>query len=493
MTPSSANTGGERVSSAEPEHTAALGARAGDGSAAVTYADRILALQRTAGNAAVGRFLSAEGTRRPPARRTLLRAPPTTAAPTATVTTTVERGALSPDIKRTSTEVLKEDLLVVKAKVKGLKTPSDSVVALALSPGMTIESGGWEGTTYVWKIRASSIGTFPLVISMVGGVNEAETTMVTVRSDAADQLRAIVEAQAILTRRFAEADKRLAEGGKQFAAAFKRHDTELKNVEAGEKLDTEMMWGVVFAALGGFAGGMAGALAKRSLDVFGGKDFSKTIPGEGFTDLGKDTVKYAVRSLSKSAPSVTGDSTAPGTGTLPSLPKSERKPVKPEPLTFYLDLKAALEAEKIEAFSHLEVVIATLRTLAARSSTVLFDEDPAVWAKKADVLIDTIAKQLETSELKFYEALWAAWFKAYYLPIIDFEAMQRSGRRYQLGFRPRSNSLRLTELLQQVVKTCGYASVQEFAEKYGDREAKQKEVDRLNTKFWEDWKKERGW
>ena len=206
---------------------------------------------------------------------------------------------------------------------------------------------------------------------------------------------------------------------------------------------------------------MAGALAKRSLDVFGGKDFSKTIPGEGFTDLGKDTVKYAARSLSKSAPSVTGDSTAPGTHA--AFAAQERAQagqagaadVLPRP-------QGRAGGREDRGLSHLEVVIATLRTLAARSSTVLFDEDPAVWAKKADVLIDTIAKQLETSELKFYEALWAAWFKAYYLPIIDFEACTL-WQAYQLGFRPRSNSLRLTELLQQVVKTCGYASVQEFA------------------------------
>lgn len=466
--------------------------RAGDmavrAAASPAFADRVLALQQSAGNAAV---------------TTLLRQPRRESAgarPQASIKTSVRRGGLGRFTSRTRNTVLRDDVIVVRARVKGVQNPSKDVGAILLHPpGLTVESQRWFGDTCVWEVRAASIGRFELKVSLVGAVTKELVHTIEVVRDADDQKTAILRALIKLENRFDRAAERLDRAGIAFSRAFGRQKDELAGVAAGERLDNELLWGVVFAGLGGFAGGAVGGLLKpKVMEALQRADAISRRPRltealrEGFTDLGKDIVKFGVRTAGKPSAPTIGDSTAP--------PRSHhghdgddrdsRKPVLDDPHEFHLSLKVELSEEKVLIRDVLEVMVDRVQAEAGRRAGAVFGDDPLALVSKADALLDTITKQTNTDEDRYYEALWGAWVNAHYYSV---EKRHLLAAPLDGDFGPYAvfgPGRRMTRLLHNVATACGYPSLEAFLNKHPppDIDAKQKEADRKNE-CWLPWGK----
>ena len=75
--------------------------------------------------------------------------------------TEIKKGALGPRVRRERDRVLKEDLVVVRARVSGIGNAQAAgfTFKAAVEP-LTVEAASWVGNNaYEWKIRAGAIGS----------------------------------------------------------------------------------------------------------------------------------------------------------------------------------------------------------------------------------------------------------------------------------------------------------------------------------------------
>jgi hypothetical protein len=294
-----------------------------------------------------------------------------------------------------------------------------------------------------------------------------------------------------LEKRFDRAEARLDRAGMAFSRAHGRQKEELAGVAAGERLDNELLWGVVFAGLGGFVGGALGGVLKPNVmaalqraDALSRRPKLSNALTEGFTDLGKDIAKFGVRTAGKPSAPTIGDSTAP--------PRSQqrheggegvsRKPVLDDPQEFHLGLRVALHDERDLISDALEAMIDRVQAETGRRSDVVFSDDPLALVSQADALLDTVTRKTDTEENHYYEALWGAWVKAHYYTV-DKRHLLAAPADGDFGpyavFGP---GRRMRRLLNNVATASGYPSLDAFLEKYPppDIKAKQGEADRKN-------------
>jgi hypothetical protein len=446
----------------------------------------------------------------------------------------VRRGGLGPWMPRRPTSLLRGDALVVGARVEGVANPSRSIKPLIalIKGGLKVEKEGWQGDTYVWRIRAESVGEFPLIVSVwdrtskapgtsidsgrdgrptfgrvepltfgpkpfafdrdrrpgFGRVIEELSVSITVLGDVGNQGRATTTAMHELNTRFKVAERQVVAAGRAFNTAFRSYDAELKAVEAGQQHDRDMLWGILFAGLGGFVGGAVGGLVKpqveRMLTNAGAGPRLSNALREGITDAAKDPAKFGTRVLGRSYPGTLGDSTAPP-GSRPRATARPPKRVGDNPQDFYLSLQGMLLDEQKaigdafgEQLKHLEV-------LAARDARALFSEDPVAWVSDAiDRVYPEMLRMRSWKEADwnryyadqttyYYEQLWGAWVKAnYYAVRVESRATQvpkLGGAPYR--FAVDTPGWRMNRQLRQVAKTCGY-DLPSFLAKYGDFGAK---------------------
>jgi hypothetical protein len=299
-------------------------------------AHRVRALQRSAGNAAV--------------RRLLTKGQPARTRPRASITVSVRPGGLARWMPRRPTRLLKGDVLVVRARVEGVVDPSESVTPLInfIRGGLKVVKEGWRGGTYEWRIRAESVGEFPLDISLwhprTGGSKDSTgdgmsvgrdqrltfgrgsrldfgnerdfgrveplsfgparrftfvrdggsisrvfkvfAREITVLGDIGNQHVTMTRTMSELDDRFDVAGRELDTTAMAFTTAFRRYDEELKAVEAGVRHDSDMAWGILFAGLGGFVGGAVGGLVKPQVE--------KLLAKAGLTGESTDTLRGKV-------------------------------------------------------------------------------------------------------------------------------------------------------------------------------------------------------
>ena len=108
--------------------------------------ERLLALQRSHGNAAVTNFLHDRRSR-----------------PRVSIGASVRRGGRGPEIPGWPASMLKEDELVIRARVRDPKGPVYVRIDHAHT-GLKVGEGSWQGDTYMVAIRGVALGAFPLEI-----------------------------------------------------------------------------------------------------------------------------------------------------------------------------------------------------------------------------------------------------------------------------------------------------------------------------------------
>jgi hypothetical protein len=461
------------------------------------HAGHVLALQRSAGNAAVGRLLRQQRSGQEPTKP---RRDPAPQKPRTTIRTEVEPGGLLPSQPRTPYRVLNGDLMVIKARVAGdgNMTAVAPVIELDLE-GLSVESTVRQPNSVVWKVRAIARGRYRLSIITERGVNQRTIEVV---GDADDELTAILDAQAIITRRYGGARTRVWQASRAFKKAYDEHESQLRKAAAGESLDKDLLFMVVVFALGLFPLGasaavgrlvvgeaaastpigstlistaglfVGGAIADVLALVFYGNPLSGTAEaptGEGITEPGRGINEFASRMLARPARKTAGGS---------------RSPILADPVDFLLKLELALLKEDDRLQKDLGAVTDSLIGRAARSSRALFDTDPVARASRPDVVLDRFALQLETDWKAYYEALWAAWVNRFYYRV-RFQPSVRHPKSDGVAYRVDSAGRHIDDQLDIVVKNLGnYPNRQAFLAKYADRQAREKEAARLTNRYW---------
>jgi hypothetical protein len=380
-----------------------------------TPAEDLLALQRAAGNAAVGRLLGAQ--------RGLHRAPPQhggTAAPARPVDVTSlgakiipggeGRTGGKPDVRpmgANTTKVFKGDTVTFTAGFDGAAADGGAGFSVGTNGDGAVQGAGkWIGDrTYQWSVVFTKVGHKQVSVQ---GAGSTFTENFEVVADIVDFIAACVEAQSKVLERFAAASEKLGTIGVEYNKAFAQQEGDLKEVAESEKMVDDLIWGAFFAAVGGAAGGAVGGWIKRTKDgLYKNDDF--------LIDTGKDLMKFTVRSVDKlrggSGPRTSGDSTAPGDPGDPGKGRGERKAAGKDPFEYVSGLSVTVGAEGRKAHGKLGELIHGAREARDANSKADFEDDPvAIVGGGVDLKeIDAITADKKT----FLKQLWKAWLGRY--------------------------------------------------------------------------------
>jgi hypothetical protein len=229
-----------------------------------------------------------------------------------------------------------------------------------------------------------------------------------------------ISTQSKLLSSFMAASERLNLAGNALRIAYNEQKADLDDVAASEKLASDLVLGVIFAAAGGFAGGAVGGWMKQ---VAGGR-YAKA---DHVVDTAKDTMKFAVRSIQKSRSgtrlSTPGDSTAPTVDQLPTL-RGDRAPTGEDPVEFLTRLGARVSAEG----KHVQDLFTTVVEQARTSGADEFDEDPASVLGNARQL-EEIATTLPIEKGTYTKKLWQSWLENYAYKAVEGEVRDQVRRK----------------------------------------------------------------
>jgi hypothetical protein len=231
-------------------------------------------------------------------------------------------------------------------------------------------------------------------------------------ADLQDFMLAVSGAQAELIGKFAAATAKLNTAAGAFRRAQETQQKALSAVAGAEKMGDDLLWGALFAVLGGLAGGAAGSSLKSTLQTMEPKIDAVAI--DGLTDSGKDFVKFSIRSLDKlrgAGTSTKGDSTSSSVRPEAEAHGKEKASGK-SPFDFLTNCAAVIESDKVVVQGRLAEMIAAAREARNANSIVDFDEDPmAIATKRSEV--DQISSELGAGEAYYAKGLWESWLKNY--------------------------------------------------------------------------------
>ena len=384
--------------------------------------ETVIALQRIAGNEAVGRLLSDPGRQ---TARPLMRAPKE-AEPAGGVLTQnpqvgmwsvhVEpggQGAGIPRIDATTgkSKVFPGDKAIIKAQfVKLEKSDHDYIGHSVVSSADVNVKDRWaDARTLEWQVGFSKVGAKEVSIDVSQDEPiDSYTEEFQVVADLADFTLACVEAQSTLRGKFDRASRHVNEAASAFRKAYAEQQDDLDVVLAHQKMIDDLIFGAVFAAAGGFVGGALGGWLKGVKDgAFKSSDW--------LIDTAKDTVKFGVRSTDRlrggGGVAVQGDSHSPGR-TDPEKPRGQYKAAGKDPLDFLADLSARIAGEGEEAQATLTKLISDAREARNASSKADFDEDPVAIVSK-DLQLESIVSDLPIDKSLYLKGLWKTWLETY--------------------------------------------------------------------------------
>ncbi len=388
------------------------------------------ALQRTVGNQNVTNLIQAQPNHKKSTAQHAAKKP--AYRPDAVFSVQVIPGSEGPGIKREASgihhKIFKGDTIVIRAKFKRLTTEQKE--SFAAHTTKTVVSGtdeepelawqpniNWESNTvHAWKFTASKVGDYVLQVGFNGpNVSQYEVRNVTVVSDVQDFALACTEAQSTLSGKFHRATRILNEAATAFRQAYAEQETLLSEEAARTKMEEEIVFGVLFAAAGGYAGGALATNLKglRSLTKVDLKGEAQQLLSEAVIDSAKDTAKFAVRSLDK----LRGGSKSKGSGASPSPDVSDPirmgggkyQPAGEHPQDFLTNLSSRVAAEGEAAQAVLTNLIHDARTARDANSKVDFDEDPNEVVNRGRML-DQLSNGLVTDKKVYLARLWKAWY-----------------------------------------------------------------------------------
>jgi len=467
----------------------------------------VLALQRSAGNVAVGRLLRQQRPAQAPVR--------TSGIP---VTLEVERGGLSRSVRRRRGELFVGDRLVVTAWFEGVRAGRSARI-LRGPPDLAVEREGWEqGDRYVWRMRAVTLGSFQLEIAVAGdGVRRRVKRTIAVVGDADDRQTAIDDAKLIIEQRFSAATDRLLQASGAFKYAYEQHKAELAQAKAAEDLDKYLVWMVLAFGLGLVPIGAApaigtavlgealagSALVSRLISVAGGvaggaiadilalalmfDEAQVAAPnGEFVTAPGKGIAEYASRTIGR-----------PGYRTEEDATISPYKPILTDPESFHVNLEEALHNEMVRIRRQLTNMKASDGAWPARSSRARFKEDPVALAKRPDAALDALATKPEIDWKRYYEALWGVWVRVFYYRVAFVPYTGPAALGGAASYEVQSPGWRVRGAVRDAAFKCpgadgrGYkrrgwfgeeGDLDAFVAKYGDRRSKELEAAARNAR-----------
>lgn len=385
----------------------------------------VLAFQSSVGNLALSRLMSAGAV---PVQRKGPKGtadkPVTSATPGQIVSwgVQIKKGAEGADQQRpmtaTGNKVFKGDTALVTIEFAGdVQNGGHGGIAIQEVGSGIVSAASWK-TPRIHQLTVTFTKVGRATFNMnAGAPAEVHQESFDVVADLADFQAACSQAIATVGARYDAAIGTLNKASVAYNTAYKKQESALKDVDAEEKLVGDLLWGAVFAAGGGLAGGMVGGRLK---DVFtaarkGGADIGSVGEG-GLTDTAKDLTKFLVRSSDKikglatggqqgSGPSTKGDSTSD-----PSAHKSDKKPSEADPFEFLTEHAANLLTEKASLQAALAKVIGEARAARDANSKADFDQDPLAVVEAGTDLV-TIANELSTNYKEHLAALWASWLE----------------------------------------------------------------------------------
>lgn len=385
----------------------------------------MLALQAVAGNSAVARLLQ-------PALQRKTEKPVPLKAPAEPVldawdvklepTPRPHQGAGKPRVIKSSLKegkpkVFVGDTVIVRAHVKHLddKTFRTLQTNARLTGGVAMGDTEREGTEVLrWRLTFQAPGPatadFDVALAPKSPLDNTlnapgHSVSFLVVQDIEHFALSCISAQSKLLSKFMAASERLNLSANALRIAYNEQKADLEDVAASEKLADDILFGVIFAAVGGGAGGLLGGWLKT---VSGGK----LAKADHIIDAGKDTLKFVVRSGQKAIPggarvSTSGDSTAPTTDQLPTL-RGDRAPTGEDPVEFLTRVGARVSAEGKNVQELLSVIVDKARKGGADE----FDEDPeSVLANVGQ--LEAIATQLPIEKGAYLKELWKTWLENY--------------------------------------------------------------------------------
>jgi hypothetical protein len=371
--------------------------------------ERVLTgLQRTYGNAAVSNLLQPVAQREP--------APAATSAPAEVKWNRhFDRGGLggSRTLGQDGQHTLfRGDVLVVTATgSSGGAAPTAEVEQTYEGrTSRTTVPGSVLGASVEWRFELPTVGSYSVTFA---GVGTTHTEHVNVVTDFNDFLASCQQAHTLIDQKYNAAIARMTRASEAYDAAWKDQQKDLTALHRQEQIAGEIITGLIFAGVGGLAGGWIGDVAK-------GLKLSGPV-----TDGGKDLTKYLARTAprltgpSGSMPVTPGDSVDRTSGLdVSSAPSGRDAAAGVDPMTAMTRLMRALLSEKDHLLDQLDKTIDAARTGRASHGVEAFGDDPRTVVAQ-DHRLETAMAAIEIDEKFYLQTLWHAWLEEYSWVVVE--------------------------------------------------------------------------
>lgn len=305
------------------------------------------------------------------------------------------------------------DEIHVSATLSGVRLPQYLGLNLGVrgSSPRFAESVQWRGDRVTWTLKATQVGKSRLEFWVqVPGASQ-QLTHVEDMSTLLDLTRfhlAVSSAQSAAQVKLGRAVARINDAAASYERAYDLQQEILMQKAKEDQIEQDLAMGVLFAMLGGAAGGAVGGLLKKSMG-----DAAKKVGGEAVTDMGKDLIKYGVRTLPKLVSGDSGGQSGGTTDTPPGRPgisdKGENQAAGEKPSRLLYRLSANVGGDQAKIHSALQAVLdLALKRSAEGNFAGEFDEDPREYVER-DVTVDQIADAMVVDDMAYFRQLWHAW------------------------------------------------------------------------------------
>jgi hypothetical protein len=281
----------------------------------------------------------------------------------------------------------------------------------------------WEGDTLVYSVYCHHAGTgkYTLDFKVPGTkqvTKEFELKAETSLAFFLERCNAATERHRALLATF---DSYIHQGFMNYLAGYNAAKAAMDEYAERQKLTREILLGILFAGLGGAAGGAIGPLVKTSVEQQMLAATVKSALGQAavgaVTDAAKDAVKYTVRLGTKvhgsggsgPTPNDATPETKGGGGTSKGVPGSV------DPLNWYATIQKAKSDEEATIAATLGVWKTTVIDKIARGSMETEDFDPVNAMNDITKLNDMNVTELGAppSAEAYEKNMWEAWIEKY--------------------------------------------------------------------------------
>jgi hypothetical protein len=381
---------------------------------------QLLALQQTAGNAAVSRMLRARGHAQTPSIQRDEAPPPAPDggnAPAGGQTDAVGPAAWSellvrrkrpitniPNAARSSEgdalEIFEGDTVTFKVTLPGLTEATHADYrAFATLRGATTGAGEstpdmsnmpdstFTGTGYEWDFVFDRMGHYDVSVWVDGpqGRHDEQDRTVTVYGDIQDMEEALSATDDALQAVVLDADAGLSEATEAFKSAYEEQKKELDKEAKDRQMEDDLLYNALFAGLGGIGGGVIGKL---------GEYVKSGLAGGLAIDCAKDVEKSVIKSASAMGHSMVGE--------------VQLTPASPDPLNFLLKHGSAAKSEASKLFKMVETAKDYAHALTNAQKPVEFDADPRSLLEQSKSL-QFIRSPKSADKNAYTRSLWSEW------------------------------------------------------------------------------------